>query len=124
MDFDRIYGVQQFVVFVVLAHLPLVVEVSIAPALLAVWYVSMMAVAVLALVTNLGWPALASEYEAELGALEVFCCGVSCAVVTVLLLRAPETTPYIYGLAAVAGVAAVALVGAAFWPLVGARIER
>lgn len=112
MDRDRIYGVQQFLVFAVLAHLPLVLDVSIPPALLAVWYVAMLAVAVLALVTNLGWPALAREYEAELGALELFCCGVGCAVVTVFLLRVPEPTPYTYGLAAVAGVAAVALAGA------------
>ena len=109
MDLDRIYGVQQFVVFLVLAHLPLVLEVSIAPALLAVWYVAMGAVAILALVTNLGWPALASEYEAELGRLEVFCCGVGCAVVTLLVLSVPEPTPYTYGLAVVAGVAAVFL---------------
>jgi shikimate kinase len=121
MDWDRIYGVQQFVVFTVLAHLPLVVEASIPPALLAVWYVTMMAVAVLALVTNLGWPALAREYEHELGALEVGLCGVGCAVVAVVLLRSAAPTPYTYGLAAAAGLAAVALVGAGIRPYLTAR---
>jgi hypothetical protein len=109
---DEWYGVQQFVVFAVLAHLPLFVEVPIAPALLAVWYVAMISVGGLALVTNLGWPALVREYEAELGALEVGLCGVGCAVVTVLLLRTFAPTLYICALTAVAGVAAVTLAGA------------
>jgi hypothetical protein len=121
MDWDRIYGVQQFVVFAALAHIPLVVETGLSPALLIGWYVTMLAVAILALVTNTGWPALAREYETELGALEVGLCGVGCGVVTTVLLRVSDPTPYTYGLAAVAGVVAVALVGAALRPLVAAR---
>jgi hypothetical protein len=121
MDWDRLYGVQQFVVFAALAHIPLVVETRLSPALLIGWYVTMLAVAILALVTNTGWPALAREYETELGALEVGLCGVGCGVVTTVLLRVSDPTPYTYGLAAVAGVVAVALVGAALRPLVAAR---
>ncbi|AQL43639.1 hypothetical protein BV210_13435 [Halorientalis sp. IM1011] len=112
MDWDRFYGVQQFAVFAVLAHLPLVVEASLSLPLLVGWYVTMLAVACLALVTNLGWPALAREYETELGALEVGLCGVGCAIVTVVLVQTPDPTRYTYGLAAVAGVAAVGLAGA------------
>jgi hypothetical protein len=121
MDWNRIYGVQEFLVFAVLEHLPLVVDLSIAPALLVIWSLAMASVAILALVTNLGWPAAAREYEAELGALEVTLCGVGCAVVAVVLLRSAAPTPYTYGLAAAAGLAAVALVGAGVRPHLTAR---
>lgn len=121
MDWDGFYGVQQFAVFAVLAHLPLVVEASLSLPLLVGWYVTMLTVAVLALVTNVGWPALAREYETELGALEVGLCGVGCAIVTVVLVQEADPTPYTYGLAAAAALAAVALAGAALRPIVAAR---
>jgi hypothetical protein len=124
MDWDRIYGVQEFAVFVILAHVPLIVETPLSAATLAVWYVAMVSVAVLTLATTVGWPALAREYEAEFGALAVFCCGVGCAVATVVLFRAPEPTTYTYGLAGVAGVAAVVLVAVALRPVVTAWIGR
>ncbi|RXK51686.1 hypothetical protein [Halorientalis pallida] len=123
MDWDRCYGIQQFVVFAVLAHLPLVVETPLSLPLLTGWYGTMLSVACLTLATNLGWPSLAREYEPALGVLEVFLCGVGCAIVTVVLFRAVEPTPYTYGSAAVAGVAAVVLAVIALRPVVAAQFD-
>ncbi|WP_136716090.1 hypothetical protein [Halorientalis salina] len=109
---DEWYGVQQFAVFAVLAHLPLVVEVPTSTAILASWYVTMLLVGVLALVTNLGRPAVVREYAGLLGNVEVFLCGVGCGLVTVVLLGDPSPTPSGRGLAVVSSGVAVVLAAA------------
>jgi len=89
---DQWYGVQQFVVFAVLAHLPLVVAASMSPLVFACWYVTMLLVGGLALATNLGRPPVVREHTGLLGRIEVFLCGVGCGLVTVVLLGVPAQT--------------------------------
>lgn len=112
-DWDRSYGVQNFVV---LAHLPLVVEVSTALAMRAVSYVAVVSVAVPTLVTTLGWPALAREYGAEIGVAEAFFVYRDSRAVSDTPRRTRRGWPALP--------VPVVLVAAALWPVVTARTGR